>query len=71
LAVVVLYVLHQDWWNWDNRALVFGLPAGLAYHVGYSVAAAVMMFCLVRYAWPVHLEVEVADMHPQQRDPWH
>jgi hypothetical protein len=71
LAAVVLYVLHQDWWNWDNRSLVLGLPVGLAYHVGFCGAAAVVMFCLVRYAWPAHLEVEAADMHPEKADPWH
>lgn len=60
LAVLVLavYVLHQDFWNWKNaEPLIFGfLPAGLAYHAGYSVLAAVMMAVLVRFAWPSHLE---------------
>ena len=57
LAVAVL-VLHQDSWNF-NRAqpLVFGfLPVGLAYHAGYSIACAVLMALLVKFAWPKHLE---------------
>lgn len=57
LAVIVL-VLHQDFWNF-NRAepLVFGfLPVGLAYHAGYSVACAGLMFLLDKFAWPSHLE---------------
>jgi len=55
---VVLYALHQDFWFWrDAKPLVFGfLPIGLAYHVGYSLAAALLMILLVRRAWPEHLE---------------
>jgi hypothetical protein len=71
LAAIGLYVLHQDWWNWDDRHLVFGLPVGLAYHVAFCVAAAVLMFCLVRYAWPAHLEIEAKDLPPEKADPWH
>jgi hypothetical protein len=58
LAVAVLYVLHQDYWNWyDARPLVFGfLPVGLAYHAAFSIAAAGVLWLLVRYAWPHHLE---------------
>jgi hypothetical protein len=71
LAVPILYLLHQDVWNWDNRNLVLGLPVGLAYHVGFCVAASVLMFCLVRFAWPAHLEVEAKDMHPEKPNLWH
>jgi hypothetical protein len=58
LMVIAVYVLHQDFWNW-NRAepLIFGfLPIGLAYHAAYSVLAAIMMAILVKFAWPAHLE---------------
>lgn len=60
LAVAVLYVLHQDYWNWfDARPLVFGfVPIGLAYHAAFSVAAALVLGLLVTYAWPSHLEGE-------------
>ncbi len=38
--VVLLVVLHQDVWNWDNDRLVFGfLPMTLAFHGGISIAA--------------------------------
>jgi Protein of unknown function (DUF3311) len=61
LLVLVVYALHQDFWNWTNSDLVFGvLPVGLAYHAGFSVLAAVMMAILVRYAWPEQLERSVA-----------
>jgi len=57
LMVVVVYVLHQDAWNWDQKTLVFGfLPIGLAYHAGFSCLAAIMMAVLVKFAWPEHLE---------------
>ena len=56
-SIVVLFVLHNDFWFWYDPRIVFGLPVGLTYHVGYNVAAAVLMFLLVRFAWPSHLEV--------------
>lgn len=61
LAVAVLYVLHQDYWNWfEARPLVFGfVPIGLAYHAAFSVAAALVLWLLVTHAWPSHLEDEV------------
>lgn len=60
LAVVALYVLHQDIWFWRTaRPLVFGfVPIGLAYHAAFSVACAVVLGLLVTYAWPSHLEDE-------------
>jgi hypothetical protein len=60
LCVFVLYVLHQDVWFWRTaRPLVFGfLPVGLAYHAGFSIAAALLMRLLVVKAWPSHLEPE-------------
>ena len=62
LMVVVVYLLHQDYWNWSDKTLVFGvLPKGLAYHAGYSILAAIMMAILVKYAWPSHIEESVGD----------
>ena len=60
-AVAALYLLHQDVWFWDSaRPLVFGfLPIGLFYHGVYSLAVAGLMWALVRYAWPAHLEAQV------------
>ena len=57
LATVLLYALHQDIWFWRTaRPLVFGfLPIGLAYHAAFSVAAALLLGALVRWAWPSHL----------------
>jgi hypothetical protein len=61
LAVVAVYVLHQDIWFWRTaRPLVFGVvPIGLFYHAGFSVTASLLMLLLVKFAWPAHLEAEV------------
>jgi hypothetical protein len=58
LATVILYALHQDIWFWRTaRPLVFGfVPIGLFYHACFSVAAALLLGALVRYAWPSHLD---------------
>jgi hypothetical protein len=58
LATLLLYALHQDVWNWSEaRPLVFGfLPIGLVYHAAYSVAASLLLWGLVTWAWPHHLE---------------
>ena len=59
IAVLALLVLHQDFWFWRDATLVFGvLPVGLFYHACYTLAAALMMWLLTRYAWPAHLEKE-------------
>jgi len=63
LAVITLYALHQDIWFWRTaRPLVLGfMPIGLFYHACFSVAAAVLLAALVRYAWPGHLEDEAQE----------
>lgn len=54
---IVLAVLHQDFWNWNNRDLVFGfIPVGLFYHSLYSVVAAIFWFLVSRLAWPHRTE---------------
>ena len=57
LLVLVVILLHHDFWLWTNKTLVFGfMPIGLAYHMSYSILASLTMAVLVRYAWPSHLE---------------
>ncbi len=51
-ALAVLYILHNDFWLAHDSQLLWGLPVGLAYHVAYCVAAALLMALLVRHAWP-------------------
>ncbi|HYJ88967.1 MAG TPA: DUF3311 domain-containing protein [Pyrinomonadaceae bacterium] len=63
VVVVLLYVLHQDWWFWRSaHPFVFGfIPIGLFYQACFSVAAALVMWMLVKYAWPSHLEREIEE----------
>ncbi len=57
LLATALFFLHQDYWNWGNKSLVFGfIPVGLAYHGAFSIVCAGMMVCFVKFAWPTHLE---------------
>ena len=69
VAVVALYVLHQDIWFWRSSRLVFGfIPIGLFYHACFSVAATLLMWLLVTFAWPSHLEREVEEaQHEEDR----
>ena len=69
IAVVALYILHQDIWFWRTAyPLIFGfIPIGLFYQACFSIAAAGLMWLLVKFAWPSHLEEEVA-AHQKQED---
>jgi uncharacterized oligopeptide transporter (OPT) family protein len=60
LALAALYLLHNDLWLWNDSRLVLGLPAGLAYHVGFSIATSIVLTLLVRHAWPDHLDREAS-----------
>ncbi len=51
-GLVVLYLLHNDWWLWNRDDRVFGLPVGLAYHVAYSLLIVVWMALMVRFLSP-------------------
>ena len=68
LAVVIVYVLHQDFWYWRTaHPLVFGfIPIGLFYQGCFSVAASLLMWMLVKFAWPGHLEREIG--HTNEED---
>ncbi len=57
IIFVLLFILHQDFWLWDDRTLVFGvMPIGLAYHAGFSIAAALLWVSAVKWAWPSDIE---------------
>lgn len=67
VAVAALYILHQDIWFWRSSYLVFGfIPIGLFYHAVFSIAAALLMWLLVTYAWPSHLEREVEETQSEE-----
>ena len=61
IGLVVLFLLHNDFWLWDNPQRVMGLPIGLLYHIGFCVAAAILMALVINHAWPQHLRDEDAD----------
>jgi hypothetical protein len=60
IAIIALYLLHQDFWFWREAApIVLGfLPVGLFYHICYTLVISVLMWLLVKQAWPSHLEDE-------------
>lgn len=57
--VLLLIILHQDNWLWNDGTLVFGfIPIGLFYHACISVAASATWFLATKIAWPQELAVE-------------
>ena len=61
VTLVALFLLHNDFWFWDSPKVVLGLPIGLVYHIGYCVAAAVLMALTINHVWPSHLQDEHRD----------
>ncbi len=50
---VLLLILHQDFWLWQEDGLLFGfMPIGLAYHALYSMACAGLGWLAIRHLWP-------------------
>ena len=37
--LVLLFLLHNDFWFWETPQLVLGMPIGLLYHIGYCLVA--------------------------------
>lgn len=57
VVFVILMILHQDFWNWGNSDLVFGImPVGLAYHAAYSIVVTLFWALVIRFAWPSDIE---------------
>ncbi len=52
--IVLLTLLHQDFWFWDTyEPLIFGfIPIGLAYHAMISLLAGFFWFLAIKYCWP-------------------
>ena len=55
LALVALYVLHNDLWLWNDARVVAGLPVGLVYHLLFCFVVVGVMSLLVSRAWPSEL----------------
>lgn len=56
--LVLLFVLHNDLWLWNDAGRVLGLPVGLTYHLIFCVVTSAVLWLVVRHAWPHHLETE-------------
>ena len=57
LFFLVLFFLHQDFWNWSDESLVgLGMPIGLFYHTLFSLACSALGFWAVTRAWPTEWE---------------
>lgn len=61
--MLMLLVLHNDFWSWQDSSRLLGLPVGLAYHVLYCLATLLGLAFLVRVAWP-----HPGEHHPRQQD---
>ena len=67
---LLMFVLHQDKWWWDDGTLVFGfLPVGLAFHAAFSLACAALGWLAIKLAWPHELEAFAeAETTPTEKD---
>ncbi len=51
---LLLLILHQDYWLWNNKTLVLGiLPIGLFWHICISLAATFLWYVATQIAWPL------------------
>jgi len=63
VLVLILIVLHQDYWQWSRTEVVFGfVPYALAYHMGISIVTAMVWLLAVNLCWSNSAEEnEIAD----------
>ena len=52
LLLPVLLILHQNYWMWEDGTLVGGLPVNLLYHLTLCLLVPVVMWIVVKRAWP-------------------
>lgn len=65
--IIILVVLHQDFFFADDATLLFGfLPIGLAYHSLYCVAVSVMWLVVIRFEWPTNLVAFAEEADPPE-----
>jgi len=46
--LVLLFLLHNDFWFWKTPQLVLRIPIGLLYHIGYCLVATLLMAAFVK-----------------------
>ena len=55
--VILLIILHQDFWYWETDTSVMGfIPIGLFYHALISIAASATWYLATIFAWPEGME---------------
>ena len=65
--VILLLILHQDFWLWDDTSVVLGfLPVGLAYHAAFCLATAGVGWLAVTYCWPQSVDDLPAEANPEE-----
>lgn len=65
LVGILLAILHQDFWLWDDGSVLFGfLPIGLGYHAAYSIVVALYWWWVVRTVWPADSETSDDEAAP-------
>jgi hypothetical protein len=67
VALVALYLLHNDLWLWNDSRLVLGLPIGLVYHVAFCFATAAVLGVLVVRVWPPWSGAPDADLAAERQ----
>lgn len=61
--IVLLALLHQDFWFWNDKTLVFNfIPIGLAYHAMYSLICGIVWAMAVKFLWPSEM-IKKADLN--------
>ena len=55
--VLLLLILHQDYWQWEHNPVLFGfMPYTMAYNIGISLATGMLWIVVCFVLWPKHLE---------------
>jgi hypothetical protein len=50
IVLLLVFLLHNDLWFWNDARLLLGLPVGLTYHVAYCLGVSALMALLVSRA---------------------
>ena len=66
---LLMFVLHQDKWWWDDETLVLGfLPVGLAFHALFSIGCTALGWLAIKIAWPHDLEAFAEESSPNTEE---
>ena len=69
VLIVLLAIVHQDIWWWDNKELVLGfMPLGLFYHALFSCMAAGVWALAIKWAWPSDIEAWAEEADVESND---